>query len=676
MEILISVAAKVAESLVAPLQHLACLLFESKTTTKELRKECDKLQESHDQLKTDCEEAVRCNGEEIREAVTHWLHAAQDTLTRVGTWLESVNDENAMTSWLSPYNWGWRYKQNKEAIRKKAEIRKLLERHRNISRLTRITAPRGIELIPRDNFSTFNSVDRAFKEIVEALENRGTNMVGVYGMGGIGKTTLVKEVGVQAKREGLFSMVVMAVVSQSPNIYRIQTQLADQLDVNYRQETEVGRADQLRTRMKHEEKILVILDDVWRKIDLREIGIPYGNDHNGCKVLLSTRREQVCVSMDCQKKVCVTLLEDDEAWQLFKQNTGKILADPSPELEPVAKKVCRECAGLPLALLVVGRALRDKRLVDWKLAAEKLERARLGEITGADTEANVYERIKLSYDFLKADPIKKCFLLCSLFPEDHEINIDELALYAIGFGLFDDGPDSFMSAKVQMECTIRDLIESSLLMTSNTRSCNVKMHDVVRDAALWITSEGEDVFLVPIPSDKNWTRSPRSNSATAISLLACPRNQQFSSHSACPRLKILLFAQSARLCLRDHCFQGMKTLQVLDLTSRAKAILELPLPVSLQDLDNLRTLLLRRWSLQGDISMIGRLSNLEILSLSGCTITELPMALGNLSELRFLDLSGCKELSNRYTAVQAQLTKLEDIWVPGRAMSVLVDDEE
>ena len=153
---------------------------------------------------------------------------------------------------------------------------------------------------------------------MEALEKSETNMVGVCGMGGIGKTTLVKEVGFKAKREGLFNMVVMAVVSQSAEIPRIQRQLGEQLDLRYSCETEYGRANQLRAGIKREDKILVILDDVWSKIRLTEIGIPYGNDHDGCcKVLLSTRREQVCTSMGCQEIIHMELLDDKGAWDLF-----------------------------------------------------------------------------------------------------------------------------------------------------------------------------------------------------------------------------------------------------------------------------------------------------------------------------------------------------------------------
>lgn len=133
----------------------------------------------------------------------------------------------------------------------------------------------------------------------------------------------------------------------------------------------------------------------------------------------------------------------------------------------------------------------------------------------------------------------------------------ELALYATGLGWFDKYESAIHD---QVESTINDLIESSLLMRDNSRSRNVRMHDMVRDAALWMTADGEDEYLVPIPSQSDWTRTQKFDNVASISLLACPDNKQFPREVACPRLKILALAQRVPLHLKDNCFQGMQTL--------------------------------------------------------------------------------------------------------------------
>ena len=117
---------------------------------------------------------------------------------------------------------------------------------------------------------------------MEALRNEGISMIGVWGMGGVGKTTLVKQVAQQAEEDKLFHKVVMVLhISQTPNIIEIQEKIARMLSLKF--EAGEDRAGRLKQRLKREEKILVILDDIWGKLDLGEIGIPYGDDHKGCK---------------------------------------------------------------------------------------------------------------------------------------------------------------------------------------------------------------------------------------------------------------------------------------------------------------------------------------------------------------------------------------------------------
>jgi putative protein kinase ArgK-like GTPase of G3E family len=53
---------------------------------------------------------------------------------------------------------------------------------------------------------------------MEALKDDKVNMIGLCGMGGVGKTTLVKEVGRRAKELQLFPEVLMATVSQNPKV--------------------------------------------------------------------------------------------------------------------------------------------------------------------------------------------------------------------------------------------------------------------------------------------------------------------------------------------------------------------------------------------------------------------------------------------------------------------------
>ena len=287
--------------------------------------------------------------------------------------------------------------------------------------------PQPIEFLPSKEFTLSESSEKAFKQIMKALKDDNVNMIGLYGMGGVGKTTLVKEVGRRAKESQLFDEVLMATVSKNPNV-DIQNQMADKLGLDIKEKsTNAGRADLLWQRLKKVEKMLIILDDVWYHIDLKEIGIPFGDDHRGCKILLTTRRTNVCSSMECQKKVFLRELPEKEAWDLFRINAG--LRDGDATLNTVAREVARECQGLPIALVTMGRALRDESAVKWKRVSKQLKNSKFPDMEHIDGQRTAYACLKLSYDYLKSKETKLCFLLCCLFSEDYNIPVEDLPRY-------------------------------------------------------------------------------------------------------------------------------------------------------------------------------------------------------------------------------------------------------
>lgn len=93
----------------------------------------------------------------------------------------------------------------------------------------------------------------------------------------------------------MFDKVILAEVSQSPNIKAIQGTIADCLDLQFWEESESGRAVKLlhtlKKEVKGQTKILIILDNLWEEIKLEKIGIPKGKDGEGIKLLLTARSE-------------------------------------------------------------------------------------------------------------------------------------------------------------------------------------------------------------------------------------------------------------------------------------------------------------------------------------------------------------------------------------------------
>ncbi|MBA0635137.1 hypothetical protein Godav_005268 [Gossypium davidsonii] len=158
---------------------------------------------------------------------------------------------------------------------------------------------------------------------MEALIDDSVSVIGVHAMGGIGKTTLVKEIARKVKGK-LFDSVVIATVTQAIDIGKIQNRIAELLGLKFEEQSTHVKALRLREILKKEERILVVLDDIWAKVDIEE-----------------------------------------EAWDLFKKAGDCV---ESFGLKPTATEVAKKCAGLPIAIATVAGALRNKRLFEWKNA--------------------------------------------------------------------------------------------------------------------------------------------------------------------------------------------------------------------------------------------------------------------------------------------------------------------
>ncbi|KAJ4976563.1 hypothetical protein NE237_001669 [Protea cynaroides] len=97
---------------------------------------------------------------------------------------------------------------------------------------------------------------------------------------------------------------------------------------------------------------------------------------NNCKVILTTRQLHVCNQMKTQLNVKVKVLSERDAWVLFKWAVGDRIEDDNA-LHPIAKQIVKECGGLPLAIITIGRALQVMDQPVWEDAANQLKKSSL-----------------------------------------------------------------------------------------------------------------------------------------------------------------------------------------------------------------------------------------------------------------------------------------------------------
>ncbi|WRX29108.1 NB-ARC - like 10, partial [Theobroma cacao] len=272
------------------------------------------------------------------------------------------------------------------------------------------------------------------EEIRKYLMGDEVRMIGVSGMGGIGKTTIMKHVHNRLLKEDKFKKLIWATVSQDFDVRRLQNDIASQLEKTLSDDKNTTiRAGELLEMLRKQGSFLLILDDVWSSFSLEDVGILEPTTDNGCKLVLTTRSEKVVREMDC-KKVQVPYLLTDEAMQLFLSKVGQDML-PNPNLESIMKDVVCECGGLPLAIVTIAGCMRgiSDPLV-WRNALNELR----GYIRNIDEmEEKVFRCLRFSYDRMKQKD-QDCFLWGALFPEDYVIDKKEIVERWMEAGLIDE----------------------------------------------------------------------------------------------------------------------------------------------------------------------------------------------------------------------------------------------
>ncbi|ESR44910.1 hypothetical protein CICLE_v10003660mg [Citrus x clementina] len=585
-----------------------------------LRKQAGKLADVRDRVQGKIDSAKR-NCEIIENDVQKWITDVENISEEVEIFLEDEVNANkrCLGGWC--INVRSCYRLGKEAHKKALAISHLREEGK-FEDVSHRAAPMGI--ITSSSKGIFESRKSIVKQLLEALNNENVSVIGLCGMGGVGKTTLAKEIGKQVQESKRYDTVVMAVVSHNLSIVKIQGEIAAVLGLTICGIEESARAGYLWERIKMEKRILVILDDVWERIDLQKVGIPFGEDHEGCNILLTSRSQGVCNQMDAQKIFIVRTLLEEESWILFREAAGTVVE--KSDLNSIARKVAAKCSGLPIAILTVGRALKNRNnKYVWIDAAQQLKKSTPTNIEGMHKD--VISSLELSYNYLESEEAKKLFLFCCLFPEDYNIKIEVLVRYGMGLRWFKD-VDTLEEARVRTHAIVSTLISSFLLIAEDEGY--VTMHDVVRDVALVISSKHNNAFMVKARNGLlEWPIRDTFEDLTGISLMS-NYIHEVPAMLECPKLQVLLLQENSPLVIPDKFFQGMKDLKDCYL---------------------------------GDLSVIGELSNLEILSLCRSSIKEIPETFCRLSHLWLLDLDHCRQLALIPHGVISQLDKLEEFYM-------------
>ncbi|XP_027342708.1 uncharacterized protein LOC113855315 [Abrus precatorius] len=617
MEYLYGTASSISRDLVCgtinEIRYLCCF----NNLVKELEKEEGNLIATRDSVRDRVEQAHK-QTKKTAQVVHKWLKEANADIDNVDELLKKARTKKSYCFGHCP-NWIWRYCLGKKLAKKKKDLKTYIEEGRQYIQLESPASLAGY--FSSEKCWEFESRKSAYEELMNALEDDEVSMIGLYGMGGCGKTMLAMEVMKRANL--LFDKVLFVPVSNTVQVQKIQDKIAGSLEFEFQEKDEMDRSQRLCMRVIQEDKILVILDDVWQMLDFDAIGIPSIEHHKCCKVLITTRSEAVCTLMDCQKMIHLSILTNNEAWVLF-QKQALLSEETSISVKHLAREISDECKGLPVAIVAVASSLKGKAEVEWKVALDRLRNSKLINIEKG--LPNPYECLLLSYDNLDFEEAKSLFLLCSVFPEDCEILVEFLTRSAIGLGIFGE-IHSYEGARNEVTAAKNKLVSSCLLLDANGGKI-VKMHDVVRDIAYWIAENENKIIKCALEKDVTLEHN-------SVRYLWC---EKFPNDLDCSNLEFVCI--HTYLEVSDETFNEMKMLRVLFLSNKARYRRPL-LAMSLKSLKNLRCMLLSKWEL-GDISFVDDMKKLESLTLRDCSFFELTnVVVTQLTNLRLLDLSEC-----------------------------------
>ncbi|GKV44790.1 hypothetical protein SLEP1_g51948 [Rubroshorea leprosula] len=669
-------------------------LYLWKQNVKKLKLKVDvQLVNKRTDVKNKVDEAEQ-RGEEIFKEVKQWMNDVDEHIS--GKRKADIDELIAKAE--RKYCFGWcpnpkaLYDLSEKAKEYAADVEGLTQKV--FERVSYFQFQKQESIVSWDDFVDFESRNKVLGEIMKALQSPTVDMIGVSGMLGMGKTTMVKEVKRKAEQEKLFDVVVIANVTSNPDLTKIVEEMARGLGMFQLPKELSARqvADRINGRLR-KKNALVILDDIWGKIDLKELGISSGSKQKGpvaeqqnekssllqdeesslreeqkeCKVLLTSREHKVLsekMGVKNENIFHVNKLEDDEAKKLLKL---RVEDDIESSHRSEAIKIVKKCCGLPLAIETIAMALRGKEDQHCNSLLQELKASKDGPY------AVVHSVIEFHFSRLEREELKTTFLLCCLM--GHNASIEDLMEYGTGLKLFPEFNkiEDFRDAALAL---VKNLRDSSLLLNGPT-NMQFDVLDGFRDAAMSIASrdrgvlasKDEDAAAVwpdeeAIFEKLKWIYLSNADISQLLHELESGDNSEGGYQQVqCPQLTFFHLSNkypSSETTVPADFFEGMKNLKVLSLIKMHFS----SMPQSISLLTKLRTLRLNQSQLgilEGLGEIIGKLKKLQVLNLAGCDITELPMEIACLTRLKLLDMSDCTNLKVISPDILSKLYRLEEL---------------
>ncbi|XP_048420816.1 disease resistance protein RPV1-like [Pyrus x bretschneideri] len=505
------------------------------------------------------------------------------------------------------------------------------------------------------------------------VDTNNVRVVGIWGMGGLGKTTIARAVydEIACQFEACCFLENVKEGFKKHGELDVQTQLLSSISSN-----KVGSSDisnkgfQVMSKSLGQRKVLVVVDDVDK---LAQIEALLGKRHSfgdGSRIIITTRDAQLLSGADAIYRP--KIFSDRGALELFRQYAFKT-NQPTRDYDDLSRLFTQYAQGLPLVLSVLGAFLDNKTVHEWEHVLKKIR-----EIP----QRGIYDVLKTSFDGLD-DTEKDIFLDIACFFKGMKKNYATEILDGCGFyphtgirvlidrALITVSGEGELVMHDSLEEMGREIVRQESIREPGRRSRLWSYEDVhpvlTQNTA---TKAVEGIILDLSCSDWVCLNAEAFDSMTQLRLLKISHSifeHDYCKHHLIGHFKLLelrylswlgcplkslqstfhfknLVALDMQYSLIDRLWEGtqkLAKLKFIDL-SYCQHLKETP---DFTEMPNLENLILRDCiSLVEVHPSISTLTNLVLLNLFGCKKLKILASIMRMKSLKTLDLSGCSSL--------------------------------
>ncbi|MED6148293.1 hypothetical protein PIB30_051741 [Stylosanthes scabra] len=445
-------------------------------------------------------------------------------------------------------------------------------------------------------------------------------VIPIWGMGGIGKTTLAQLVYSDDKVVEYFDTRVWVCVAENSDPIHVTRTIIGAIDPS---PCSMDSFDVLQTKLKGkliEKTFLVVLDDVWHsgRVTWEKFLEPFQHGNNGSRILLTTRIEKVASTFAATSQhYQLDLLSDEDCWSVFlKHSSISTNLEQYATLEPIGRNILEKCKGLPLAVKTLGSLLRNKYDAGhWK----KILESEIWELP--EDESEIVPALRVSYHYLPSY-LKRCFIYCSLYPEDYQFDKDELILQWMAEDLLPPMENDTLE-NIGSEC-FDELVARSFFQSSSASTGLFVMHDLMHDLATFFAGR---FFFREFGNQRMVDSKTRHLSCDRDPISRFPEGYDGVIHM---RTFLCFDVKSTEIEVKSRCLR-LLAFQKCEILS---------LPDSIGELIHLRYLNLSSTPIVTLPESLCKLYNLQTLKLRDCDKLEMLPRVQDLVNLRHLDIRG------------------------------------